>query len=96
MDMAVFESMFADDAVENNACNRIARKHDAVHNLKTGLIDHASFNRAVAYAASKGEHEVVLMGEESLNPHGNAKLAGKRLRRRITKSGAMHQALGNY
>jgi ketosteroid isomerase-like protein len=84
-DVAVFESMFDDDAVVNNPYNRIARKRDAVANLKTGLIDYASLDRTVEYAARKGEHEVVLMGEESLKPQGNAKMAGKQLRRRTTE-----------
>lgn len=84
-DVAVFESMFDDAAVVNNPYNRIARKRDAVNNLKTGLIDYASLDRTVEYAARKGEHEVVLMGEESLKPQGHAKMAGKQLRRRTTE-----------
>lgn len=84
-DIAVFESMFDDEAVVNNPYNKIARKRDAVSNLRTGLIDYASLDRAVEYAARKGEHEVVLMGEESLTPQGHAKMAGKQLRRRTTE-----------
>lgn len=42
-------------------------------------------DRAVEYAARKGQHEVVLMGEESLKPQGHAKMAGKQLRRRTTE-----------
>lgn len=82
-DVAVFESMFDDEAVVNNPYNKIARKRDAVANLKTGLIDYASLDRTVEYAARRGEHEVVLMGEESLK--GHAKMAGKQLRRRTTE-----------
>ena len=84
-DVAVFESMFHDEAVVNNSYNKIARKRDAVANLKMGLIDYASLDRAVEYAARKGEHEVVLMGEETLRPRGHAKMAGKQLRRRTTE-----------
>jgi ketosteroid isomerase-like protein len=84
-DVAVFESMFDDDAVVNNPYNKIARKRDAVANLKSGLIDYARLDRAVEYAARKGEHEVVLMGEESLAPQGHAKMAGKQVRRRTTE-----------
>ncbi|WP_332878422.1 nuclear transport factor 2 family protein [Massilia sp. S19_KUP03_FR1] len=83
--VAVFESMFDDEAVVNNPYNKIARKRDAVANLKTGLIDYASLDRAVEYAARMGEHQVVLMGEESLKPQGHAKMAGKQLRRRTTE-----------
>jgi ketosteroid isomerase-like protein len=84
-DVAAFERMFADDAVVNNPFNRIATKQDAVDNLRTGLIDYTSLDRSVEYAATRGEHEVVLMGEETLTPVGKAKFAGKHLRRRTTE-----------
>ena len=81
----VFESMFADDAVVNNPFNRIASKKDAVNNLKTGLIDYTTLERSVEYAATRGEYEVVLMGEETLTPVGKAKFANKIVRRRTTE-----------
>ena len=84
-DVKVFESMFSDDAVVNNPFNRIATKQDAVNNLRTGLIDYTSLDRSVEYAAIRGEHEVVLMGEEMLTPVGKAKFAGKHVRRRTTE-----------
>lgn len=84
-DERTFESMFADDAVVNNPFNRIVTKRDAVNNLRTGLIDYTSLVRSVEYAALRGEHEVVLMGEETLTPVGNAKFAGKQVRRRTTE-----------
>jgi ketosteroid isomerase-like protein len=84
-DVRVFEDMFADDAVVNNPFNKIASKQDAVRNLKTGLIDYTSLDRFVEYAALRGEHEVVFMGEEKLTPVGKAKFAGKHLRRRTTE-----------
>ena len=84
-DVPAFESMFTEDAVVNNPFNRIARKQDAVSNLRTGLIDYTSLERSVEYAAVRGEHEVVLMGEEALTPVGKAKFAGKKLRRRTTE-----------
>ncbi len=84
-DVVVFESMFSDDAVVNNPFNRIASKQDAVHNLKTGLIDYTSLERSIEYAALRGTHEVVLMGEEKLTPVGKARFAGKHVRRRTTE-----------
>ena len=84
-DVVLFESMFADDAVVNNPFNKIATKQDAVNNLRAGLIDYTSLNRSVEYAATRGAHEVVLMGEESLTPVGKAKFAGKNVRRRTTE-----------
>ncbi len=84
-DEAAFESMFAVDAVVNNPFNRIATKQDAVKNLRTGLIDYTSLDRSIEYAAARGEHEVVLMGEETLTPVGKARFAGKHVRRRTTE-----------
>ena len=84
-DASTFEAMFTDDAVVNNPFNKIARKADAVKNLRTGLIDYTSLERSVEYAALRGEHEVVLMGEEALTPVGKAKFAGKHVRRRTTE-----------
>ncbi len=84
-DVQVFESMFSEDAVVNNPFNRIATKQDAANNLKTGLIDYTSLERFIEYAAIRGEHEVVFMGEETLTPVGKAKFAGKQVRRRTTE-----------
>lgn len=84
-DVAVLESMLAEDAVVNNPFNEIATKPIAVHNLKTGLIDDTSLERSVEYAATRGEHEVVLMGEEALTPVGKARFAGKHVRLRTTE-----------
>lgn len=84
-DERTFESMFADDAVVNNPFNKIATKRDAVNNLRTGLIDYTSLDRSIEYAAVRGAHEVLLMGEETLTPVGKAKFAGKQVRRRTTE-----------
>lgn len=80
-----FAAVFADDAVVNNPFNRIARKADALNNLKTGLIDYATLERSIEYAAARGEHDVVLMGEETLKPVGKARFAGEEIRRRTTE-----------
>ncbi len=84
-DAEAFEAVFADDAVVNNPFNRIARKADAMANLRTGLIHYDTLERSIEYAATRGEHDVVLMGEETLKPVGKAKFAGEEIRRRITE-----------
>jgi ketosteroid isomerase-like protein len=78
-----FSAVFADDAVVNNPFNRIARKKDAERNLATGLIDYTTLERRIEYAAMRGEHDVVLMGEEVLTPIRKAKFA--KIRRRTTE-----------
>jgi ketosteroid isomerase-like protein len=84
-DAREFSAVFADDAVVNNPFNRIARKKDAERNLATGLIDYTTLERSIEYAAARGDHDVVLMGEETLTPIRKAKLAGKKIRRRTTE-----------
>lgn len=84
-DVPGFIGVFADDAVVNNPFNRIARKADAERNLRTGLIDYTSLERSIEYAALRGDHDVVLMGEEVLTPVNKAKFAGKTVRRRTTE-----------
>jgi ketosteroid isomerase-like protein len=84
-DAKEFSAIFADDAVVNNPFNRIARKKDAERNLATGLIDYTTLERSIEYAATRGDHDVVLMGEEVLTPIGKAKFAGEKIRRRTTE-----------
>ena len=84
-DRTEFSAVFADDAVVNNPFNRIARKADAERNLATGLIDYTSLERTIEYAALRGEHDVVLMGEEAVTAVRKAKFAGENIRRRTTE-----------
>ena len=63
----------------------IARKPDAVANLALGLIDYTTLERVIEYAATRGPHDVVLMGEEHLTPVGKARFAGKQVKRRTTE-----------
>ena len=84
-DAKEFSAVFADDAVVNNPFNRIARKKDAERNLASGLIDYTTLERSIEYAAARGDHDVVLMGEEVLTPIGKAKFAGEKIRRRTTE-----------
>jgi ketosteroid isomerase-like protein len=84
-DAKEFSAVFAEDAVVNNPFNRIARKKDAERNLATGLIDYTTLERSIEYAATRGDHDVVLMGEEVLTPVRKAKFAGEKIRRRTTE-----------
>jgi ketosteroid isomerase-like protein len=84
-DEVAFARMFAEDAVVNNPSNTVASKQDAVNNMRTGLIDYTSLERSIEHAATRGEHEVVLMGEETLTPVGKASFADKLVRRRTTE-----------
>ena len=46
-----FADAFAHDAVVSNPFNRIARKVDAEHNLKAGLINYTSIERSIEYGS---------------------------------------------
>lgn len=65
--------------------NQVVRKEDAERNLATGLIDYTTFERSIEYEAIRGDHDVVLMGEEILTPIGRARFAGEKIRRRTTE-----------
>jgi ketosteroid isomerase-like protein len=84
-DVTVFGDTFTEDAVVNNPFNKIATKTDAITNLRTRMIDYATLDRSIEYAATRGAHDVVLMGEETLKPVGKARFAGKTVRRRTTE-----------
>jgi ketosteroid isomerase-like protein len=84
-DATVFGETFTEDAVVNNPFNKIARKSDAMDNLLTKMIDYTTLDRSIEYAATRGAHDVVLMGEEMLTPVGKARFAGKHVRRRTTE-----------
>ncbi len=84
-DAEEFSAVFAEDAVVNNPFNKIARKEDAERNLATGLIDYTTLERSIEYASVRGDHDVVLMGEEVLTPIGKAKFAGEKIHRRTTE-----------
>ena len=84
-DVPAFTDVFTDDAVVNNPFNKIARKADAENNLRTKMIDYTTLDRSIEYAATRGAHDVVLMGEETLTPVGKARFAGKHVRRRTTE-----------
>jgi ketosteroid isomerase-like protein len=84
-DTEKFGRYFADDAVVNSPFNNVARKSDALERMRTGLIDYTSLERSIEYAAVRGEHDVVLMGEERLTPVGKSRFAGKTITRRTTE-----------
>ncbi|HEY0334289.1 MAG TPA: nuclear transport factor 2 family protein [Stenotrophomonas sp.] len=84
-DVPAFGAVFDNDAVVNNPFNTIARKADAENNLRTGKIDYTTLERTIEYCATRGDHDVVLMGEETLTPVNQARFAGKQVRRRTTE-----------
>lgn len=84
-DADAFGAMFTADAVVNSPSRTVVTRDDAAQRLRQGLIDYASMERYVEHASLRGDHEVLLMGEEVVTPIGRAPLAGKTVRRRTTE-----------
>ena len=84
-DIEAFAAMFTEDAVVNSPGLTVVSREGAVANMRNGLIDYASMERLVEHASLRGEHEVLLMGEEIVTPIRAAPLAGKVVRRRTTE-----------
>ncbi|MBD9467996.1 nuclear transport factor 2 family protein [Pseudoxanthomonas sp. PXM01] len=95
-DAKVFADTFTDDAVVNNPFNRIARKPDAVANFATGLIDYTTLDRVIEYAATRGAHDVVLMGEEHLTRSARRSSPASRSSAAPPKSGPTPAANGSW
>jgi ketosteroid isomerase-like protein len=82
---AVEKTFFAPDLVVHAPINRVVGRDNVMARMRNGQI---------AYEANTGEHRVefigvrgdvvVVMGEESVKPVGNAPNAGKLIRRRFT------------
>lgn len=84
-DADAFGACFAADGVVNSPYNNVATAAQAVGRLRGGAIDYSSLERFVEYAARRGDHEVVLMGEERVTPINKARFAGQVVRRRTTE-----------
>ena len=83
-DRAGFAGAFTADAVVNNPQNKVSPPGNPAQRMNAGLIDYASLDRIVEYAALRPTGEVVTMGEEIVRPRGATSDAGKTVRRRFT------------
>ena len=83
-DIAVLETIWAEDFTVNNPRNSISRGRDEVVALiRNGTIDYSSFVREIEAVLFHGE-VVIVMGSETITPAGKAPLAGQTIRRRFT------------
>jgi hypothetical protein len=83
-DRAGFLAVFAPDARVNSPNNRVHTAVDAAEQFDKGFIRYAYLRRSIEHAGQRGNGEVVLMGEEALEPRLPHPLAGKAVRRRFT------------
>lgn len=82
-DRAAFASLLAPDLVVNNPQNGISIPGATARRDAAGLITYSRYMRSIEYAGKLGDM-VLLMGDETVVPKGNAPMAGKEVRRRFT------------
>ncbi len=83
-DVAVLETIWADDFTVNNPRTAITRgKNEVVTLIRNGIIDYSSFIRQIEAMLFHG-NTVIVMGSETITPVGKAPFAGQTVRRRFT------------
>lgn len=83
-DRAGFLSIFTDQTLVNSPANTVNGKAAAAAMFDKGFISYEYLRRSIEYAGVRPNGEVVLMGEESVQPRPPHPLAGKAIRRRFT------------
>ena len=83
-DLESFTAGHTEDFVVNSPANRVLTASQSHQGFSAGLIDYHSLDREIDYAAILPEGLVVIMGQETATPRGNAQFAGKTIKRRFT------------
>ncbi|QMW22034.1 nuclear transport factor 2 family protein [Sandaracinobacteroides saxicola] len=84
-DAEAFGGLFDPAAVVNSPYNNVATRDMAMQRIRNGMIDYTSLERSIEFAARRGAHDVILMGEERYTPVGVSQYAGQVLRRRTSE-----------
>jgi ketosteroid isomerase-like protein len=71
--------------VVNSPANRVLTGPQTIGAFKAGLIDYASSEHVLEYAAIRPTGERLLMGEEHITPRGNTRNAGHAETYRVTE-----------
>lgn len=83
-DVAVLETIWADDFTVNSPRNGISRgRNEVVALIRNGIIDYSSFVREIETILLHGD-TVIVMGSETITPVGKAPFAGQTIQRRFT------------
>ena len=83
-DREALARLWAEDLAVNSPANEIRRGRQAVLDLvERGVMHYASFERQVEFLRVDGDLAIV-MGAETIQPIGDAPLAGQTVRRRFT------------
>ncbi len=83
-DIDGFMAAFSDKTVVNSPFNSVATREEAERRFATGALTYKYLQRTIEYAAPRGDHEVILMGEEVYEPPAAHPQAGMTVRRRFT------------
>ncbi len=84
-DVDAFAVGQAPELVVNSPANRVLTGPQTIGAFKAGLIDYASSERVIEYAAIRPTGEVLLMGEEHITPRGKTRNAGHAETYRVTE-----------
>ena len=83
-DFKAVETIFAPDLVVHSPINMVVNRENVLARLRSGQISYEpDYVRKVDFAGVRGD-AVVIMGEEIVDPIGNAPNAGKTVLRRFT------------
>jgi ketosteroid isomerase-like protein len=84
-DVDSFAAGQAPEMVVNSPANRVLTGPQTIGAFKAGLIDYASSEHVLEYAAIRPTGERLLMGEEHITPGGNTRNAGHAETYRVTE-----------
>jgi hypothetical protein len=82
-DADAFETLLASGLVVNSPRNVVSLREQTLGAFRAGTIRYSAYERKIEFAGVRGDG-VVVMGEETVKPIGNAPHAGKTVRRRFT------------
>jgi hypothetical protein len=84
-DYATLEKLWATDFMVNNPSNMVLNSRDEVfERMGEGIIHYRDFTRKTESVMVVDEKLVIVMGEETVYPIGNAPHAGETIKRRYT------------
>ena len=84
-DVESFAAGQAPELMVNSPANRVLSGPQTIGAFKAGLIDYSSSERVIEYAAVRPTGEVLLMGEEHIQPRGDTRNAGRSETYRVTE-----------
>jgi hypothetical protein len=82
-DVDSFDALLASDLVVNNPINTITYRAQVLARFRDNVIAYSAYEQRIEFAGVRGDG-VVVMGEETVKPIGNAPHAGKTVHRRFT------------